>query len=193
LIDLASKVDISAKMLIFPRDGGKFAVFGTYYLPEGTVERTANTHYSGWVNAGQMVTTDGDMIDMDRIEQDILDDCARFNVQEVVYDPFQATMLVTHLQNEGVACVEYRATVQYMSLPTKSLDAFIIAGKIVHDGDPVLTWMLSNVVCKTDQKDNVYPTRERAENKIDGAIALIMAVGRAMLKDDSPSGPVFAW
>lgn len=184
-LDLASKVDISAKMLIFPRDGGKFAVFGTYYLPEGTVERTANNHYSGWVNAGQMVTTDGDMIDMDRIEQDILDDCRRFNVREVVYDPFQATMLVSHLQNEGVQCVEYRNTVQMMSLPCKTLDGLVMSGKIIHDGDPVLAWMMSNVVCRTDQKDNVYPVKERAENKIDGAIALIMGLGRATTGEGS--------
>jgi phage terminase large subunit-like protein len=184
-LDLASKVDISAKMLLFPLSGGKFAVFGTYYLPEGTVESTANNHYRGWVNAGQMVATDGDMIDMDRIEQDILDDCARFNVQEVVYDPFQATMLVTHLQNEGVACVEYRATVAMMSDPMKQLDGLILSRKITHDGDPVLTWMLSNVVAHHDAKDNVYPRRERAENKIDGAVALIMAIGRASSGDGS--------
>lgn len=184
-LDLASKVDISAKMLIFPRDGGKFVVFGTYYLPEGTVERTANNHYAGWVNAGQLVTTDGDMIDMDRIEEDILDDCRRFNVREVVYDPFQATMLVSHLQNEGVQCVEYRNTVQMMSDPTKNLDGLIMSGKIIHDGDPVLTWMMSNVVCRTDQKDNVMPNKERAENKIDGAIALIMGLGRATTGEGS--------
>jgi phage terminase large subunit-like protein len=189
-LDLASKVDISAKMLIFPLDDGHFAVFGTYYLPEGTVERTANTHYTGWVNSGQMVTTDGDMIDMDRIEQDILDDCRRFTVREVVYDPFQATMLVTHLQNEGVTCVEYRATVQFMSEPTKNLDGLIVAGKIKHDGDPVLTWMMSNVVCRVDAKDCVYPVKERAENKIDGAIALIMGLGRAMTGEDV-SGSVY--
>ncbi len=189
-LDLASKVDISAKILLFPLPEGKFAVFGTYYLPEGTVETTSNNHYRGWVNAGQMVATDGDMIDMDRIEQDILDDCARFNVQEVVYDPFQATMLVTHLQNEGVACVEYRATVQYMSEPTKNLDALVVAGKIIHDGDPVLTWMMSNVVCRVDAKDCIYPVKERAENKIDGAIALIMALGRAS-SGDGPSESVY--
>jgi phage terminase large subunit-like protein len=184
-LDLASKVDISAKILLFPLENGGFAVFGTYYLPEGTVESTSNNHYRGWVNSGHMVATDGDMIDMDRIEQDILDDCKRFNVQEVVYDPFQATMLVTHLQNEGVACVEYRATVQFMSEPTKNLDGLIMSGKIKHDGDPVLTWMMSNVVCRIDAKDCVYPVKERAENKIDGAIAFIMALGRALVDNGS--------
>jgi phage terminase large subunit-like protein len=184
-LDLASKVDISAKILLFPLESGKFAVFGTYYLPEGTVERTANPHYRGWVNVGQMIATPGDMIDMDRIEEDILDDCRRFNVREVVYDPFQATMLVSHLQNEGVMCVEYRNTVQMMSDPTKNLDGLVMSVKIVHDGDPVLAWMMSNVVCRTDQKDNVMPNKERAENKIDGAIALIMGLGRAMTGEGS--------
>lgn len=190
-LDLASKVDISAKMLLFPLESGRFALFGRYYLPEGTVENTPNPHYRGWVADGLMVTTDGDMIDMDAIEQDILDDCARFNVREVVYDPFQATMLVSHLQKEEIPCVEYRNTVAMMSDPMKTLDGLIMSGKIVHNGDPVLAWMMSNVVSRVDNKDNVFPVKERLENKIDGAVATIMALGRALSGEESDPNSVY--
>jgi phage terminase large subunit-like protein len=68
------------------------------------------------------------------------------------------------------------------------LDGLIVSGKIAHDGDPVLTWMMSNVVCRVDAKDCVYPVKERVENKIDGAIALIMGLGRANTPD-ADGGP----
>jgi phage terminase large subunit-like protein len=128
---------------------------------------------------------------MDRIEGDILADCKRFNVREVVYDPFQATMLVSHLQNEGVLCVEYRNVVAMMSDPMKQLDGLIMSRKITHDGDPALMWMMSNVVARVDNKENVMPNKERSESKIDAAVALIMAIGRAGAPDASGGPSVY--
>lgn len=179
-LDLASKIDIAALKILLPQPDGSYVSFGRFYLPESTVENTPNDHYRGWAASGRLIATDGDMIDFDRIEEDILDLCRRFNIQEVVYDPFQATMLVNHLQNEDVTTVEYRNTVQMMSDPMKQLEALILAKKWRHDGCPVMTWMMSNVVSRTDQKDNVFPNKEKPENKIDGPVALIMGLGRAM-------------
>jgi phage terminase large subunit-like protein len=81
------------------------------------------------------------------------------------------------LQNEGVPVVEYGQTVNSMSAPMKELDAVIRAGLIEHEGDQATLWMMSNVVAKVDAKDNVYPLKERVENKIDGPVAKIMAIG----------------
>jgi phage terminase large subunit-like protein len=74
--------------------------------------------------------------------------------------------------------VEMRPIVLNFSEPMKELEALVLAGRFHHDGDPVLAWMVSNVVCHRDQKDNIYPRKERVENKIDGVVALIMALGR---------------
>jgi len=74
-----------------------------------------------------------------------------------------------------------------MSEPLEEVEGLIRSRKIAHDGDPAMTWMLSNVVAKPDAKDNVYPRKERPENKIDGPVALIMAMGRMLMKDNSPS------
>jgi phage terminase large subunit-like protein len=179
-LDLASKVDIAALEVLFPLSGGRYARFGKYYLPEATVDAGENEHYQGWAKEGRLTVTDGEIIDFEQIKADILELSSRFTVRQVAYDPHQATMLVTALMGEGVPCVEFRPTVLNFSEPMKTLDGLIRAGKISHDGDPVMTWMISNTVGKTDAKDNVYPRKERVENKIDGVIALIMALGLAM-------------
>lgn len=109
-------------------------------------------------------------------------------VEEVCFDPFQATMLVTQLMKEGLACVEVRPTVLNFSAPMKHLDWLIRAQRIDHDGCPVMTWMIGNVTALTDAKDNVYPRKERGENKIDGPVALLMALARSMIPSaDKPT------
>lgn len=182
-LDLASKVDIAAMQFLFPLDMGRFAVLGRYYLPEETVAKAANDHYRGWAAAGHLVTTDGEIIDFDRIKDDILELASDFELVEVAYDPFQATHLATQLMAAGVPMIEYRQTVQTMSEPMKTFDSWITARKLEHDGNPVMTWMMSNVVANEDAKDNVYPRKLRNEDKIDGPVAAIMAVGRHLAAD----------
>ena len=103
----------------------------------------------------------------------------------MAYDPHQATMLVTELMKEGVPVVEMRPTVLNFSEPMKQLDGLIRAHKMKHNGDPVMSWMISNVVAKEDAKENVYPRKERPENKIDGVVSLIMALGRCLTMQPS--------
>jgi phage terminase large subunit-like protein len=98
-------------------------------------------------------------------------------------------MFATELAKEGVPVVEVRQNWQTLSEPMKWLDAMIIAGRVHHNGDPVLTWMMGNVTARPDANENVFPRKERPENKIDGAVALIIAMGRAMAdaSDDGAS------
>jgi phage terminase large subunit-like protein len=103
-----------------------------------------------------------------------------FGIKELAFDPAYAQMLVQRLMSQGITCAEVRPTVLNFSEPMKHLDGLIRSGKIEHDGCPVMTWQLSNVVTKEDARGNVYPRKERSENKIDGAVALIMALSRAM-------------
>ena len=142
-------------------------------------------HYTGWMTDGLINVTDGQIIDFDEIKEDILWLCDHFEMAELGYDPFQATKLVTELMDEGVPVVEMRPTVLNFSEPMKEIDAMIRSGRIKHNGNPVMTWMMSNVTGKLDKKDNVYPNKDRAENKIDGPVALMMAVGSAMKGEDN--------
>jgi phage terminase large subunit-like protein len=199
-LDLASKVDIAAMELVFDlqrcddtpvvrrlREAGRrYVRFGCYWLPEATVEEPDNEHYRGWVNDGWISVTDGEIIDFAEIEASILDAVGEYQVEEVAYDPHQATMLVTRLQEQGVPVVEVRPTVLNFSEPMKQLDAITRAGQVVHNGDPVMTWMVSNVTAKTDAKDNVYPRKERDSQKIDGVVAHLMALARWMADEGDP-------
>lgn len=185
-LDLASKVDIAAVELLF-KHGDGFVRFGKYYLPEETVNLPENQHYRAWHQQGLLTVTDGNIIDFNEIFEDICSFCDQFDVQDVAYDPHQATMLVTQLQGEGIPVVEFKPTVLNFSEPMKQIEALIRDRKLKHDGDPVMSWMMSNVVAKIDAKDNVYPRKERAENKIDGFVALCSAMGRVMATSDFDS------
>ena len=181
-LDLASKTDIAALLLVFAHleiDGG-FAVFGRYYLPEDTVHATGNSQYPGWMGSGRLTVTPGNVIDFGWIEADLSDFASRFAVQAVAFDPFQATQLSTRMLAEGLPMIEVRPTVLNFSEPMKTLEALVLQEKLIHDGDPVLGWMASNVVAHLDAKDNIYPRKERPENKIDGIVALIMGLSRAI-------------
>ena len=179
-MDLASKVDLAALELLFELENGAFARFGKYYLPSETVEAPENEHYRAWAKERWLTVTEGNIIDFSRILEDLEEIQSSYPIQELVYDPAQATMLVTEAQNRGITCVELRPTVLNYSEPMKQIEALIRDSKIAHNGDPVMTWAMSNVVAKLDAKDNVYPRKERPEKKIDPFVALCSAMNRAM-------------
>lgn len=179
-LDLASEVDIAALEVLIEDDDG-FVEFGRYYLPEETVSDPKNVHYQAWQHDGQIIVTDGAMIDFARIEEDLLELAEMLDV-EIAYDPFQATYLVTRLMEKNLRVVKFPQQVPTMSPAMKRVDALIMDGKLRHrcDEKHPMTWMMSNVTCRVDAKDNIYPRKEREQNKIDGPVALIMAAGRMM-------------
>lgn len=186
-MDLASKIDLTAIELLFPQDDGTFIRFGRYYLPEETVLLPENQHYRGWHKDGHLVATDGNQTDYFHVLDDIKELANTFDIAEIAFDPHNATMLVTALQEEGLPMVSFGPTVLNFSEPMKQIEALIRDRKLFHDGDPIMNWAMSNVTAKVDRKDNVFPNKERPENKIDPFVALCMAVGRAMLvRPDKP-------
>jgi phage terminase large subunit-like protein len=178
-VDLASKIDIAAVKLLFKR-GEHYYDFGKYYLPEEQVQISHNASYSGWVRSGYITTTEGNMIDFGVIEDDIHEICKLFDVEEICYDPYQATMFATRLANRRIKMVEYKQTVSMISEPMKEMEGLVMEGRFHHNGCPVMSWMVSNVVGHLDTKDNIYPRKEQPQNKIDGVVASIMALGRWM-------------
>lgn len=190
-LDLASKVDIAALEYLFPPLGGKatkddpYIRVGRYFLPAETVESVSA--YQGWDALGLLDVTEGNIIDFDEIALAIEDAAERFEVEQVAYDPFQATMLVTQLAKQGAPVIEFRQTVLNMSEPMKELDALTKSLGIRHGGCPIMEWEMANVVAQVDRKDNVFPNKPRAEDKIDNPVALIMALGAAMAGGEDPS------
>jgi phage terminase large subunit-like protein len=180
-LDLASKVDVAAKVLWFyDADADHHYLIPVFYLPERAVEQGRNSQYDGWRRGGHLQVTDGEVTDYDVIEDDLRADMAALMVREIPFDPWQATHLAGHMLSEGAPMVEYRQVVQNMSEPMKQFEALVLAGRLTHNANPMMTWMMSNVVCHVDAKSNIYPRKEREENKIDGAVAAIMALGRVI-------------
>lgn len=202
-LDLATKIDMVALVLLFPPHGDDeyYHVHGRYYLPDSRVieDIDSNTdRYRAWDQDSLLTLTMGEVVDFDAIKDDLREFYGRFDVKEVAYDPWQATQLAQEMEKEGMVMVELRHTVQNLSEPMKALEALILQGRIAHGGCPILTWQASNVVAKVDAKDNIYPNKERPENKIDGMVALIMAMSRANVYqnmgniDDFLNNPIIA-
>ena len=182
--DLASKLDVACVAYVFERiDGDGHAVFVRHYVSEREADRSRNSQYAGWAADDHLIVTPGDVTDYGQIEADLRQAAVDYDVVCVAVDPWQAEHMRQRLDAEGLPTLELRQSVQSLSEPMKSLEAAIVSGKIVHERDPVLRWMLGNVVCHVNAKDEIYPRKDRPEQKIDGAVALIMAYGRALSDD----------
>lgn len=186
-LDLATRSDITAKVLVFPQpreDGNtEYIVFCDSYLPEAAIEDGRNSAYRGWELEGWVKATPGNITDFAFIREDLVKDSRLFQIREACYDPWQATQLATELQAQGVMAVEVRQTAKMLSEPMKAIEAAVLQGRIKHDGNKALRWMVSNVVCRADAAGNVFPRKENDAQKIDGAVALITAMARAVVAD----------
>ena len=179
-LDLASKIDIAARVNTYRRlIAGKahYYVFPRFYLPRVAIEEDRHPMYRGWEMQGDIYATPGETTDFGIIEDEIKADGPGLNLQAVATDPWQAQQMIQSLKKDGMPAEEYRQTVANMSEATKTLDALMREGRIHHPGNAVLNWMIGNVVGHYDAKENVYPRKEMPQNKIDGAIAVIMALG----------------
>ena len=127
--------------------------------------------------------TPGDETDFGQIEDDVKELCARFDVVSVGTDPWQAAHLSQRLRAEGVNMLDFRTITQNLSPAIQELDAAMRSGRLRHDGNPVLTWCIGNVVGMEDRRGNLFPAKVR-DGKIDAAVALLMGIGRAQASDD---------
>lgn len=183
-VDLSSKVDMASAAIVFPDnelgDPARYAVFTRSWLPEATIANSRNASYAGWVKSGQLLATEGETIDFDAVEQTLLEWTEKFDVEGIGYDPWNAKQLAQRMQNQGLPMREVRQTVMNLSEPTKELDAVMRARRIRHDGNEVLSWALSCVIGRYDEKGNVFPKKDRnSDDKIDAAMASIIAMALA--------------
>lgn len=187
-LDLASKVDVAAVARLFRDEAADlYYLIPEFYLPERALEISANSQYDGWRRSGWLTVTEGEVTDYDAIEAQIERDMAELSVREVPYDPWQATQLSSHLVGKGVPMVEFRQSTGNFSEGMKTLEALVLTGKLRHNGNPMMTWMVSNTVYRPDEYENVRPRKERPENKIDGTVAAIMALSRAIVPQEKPA------
>jgi phage terminase large subunit-like protein len=190
-VDLASYQDISAIKLFFPPQGErKAASFGFYHLSQKVHDEPTARHYQAWALDGLIQVHEGAMIDHTVIEAQILALRARFQVLEVTMDMTQANIMAQNLMNAGVMVTAFTQYAVNYTPPMKELKGWIDGHKLNHDGNRVMTWMMSNVTAKPDAKEQVFPRKSRMENKIDGPVALLMAVGAWLRLSALPPAPV---
>lgn len=181
-VDLNSKIDLAAIGILIP-DGNKFRVFAEFFVPETAAEN--NDTYRMYRE--HLTVTPGNATDYGFIEERLKQLAGILDVQEVAFDQWQAQYLAQRMISQGMNMVEFPHQVRTMSDPMKELEALVLDGRLTHDGNPILTWNMANTVCKADAKENIYPTKERPHDdkcKIDGVVALIMAMGRYLASED---------
>jgi phage terminase large subunit-like protein len=187
-LDLSSIMDISAYALCFEPDGsGVYPMLWRFFIPgDDLIDRIRRDKvpYDVWKDQGHIITTPGNTIDYDFIEQEIQKDAQTFSIAEGAFDPWHASNLVTHLMSAGIPMVPIVQSFAQAGMPGPT-DGFLKAafsGKIAHGGNPVMDWMISCLELKSDRQGNVMPmkpARKTLGKRIDGVVAAIMALDRA--------------
>ena len=184
-LDLSSSIDITAFVLVFPPrdDSERYVFLPFFWIPEeNMVRRVRRDHvpYDVWEKQGFLETTEGDVIHYGFIESFIEDLGKRFHIKEIAFDRWGAVQMVQNLEGLGFTVVPFGQGFKDMSPPTKRLMELVLERNVAHGGHPVLRWMMDNIFVRTDPAGNIKPDKEKSTEKIDGAVAAIMALDRAV-------------
>lgn len=182
-LDLGSTSDITAFVLVFLDDDENIYVLCRFWIPEDNMlirSRDDGVHYQQWVKEGYIEATPGNVIDYEWIFEQIEQDAELFDIDQIAFDRWGAARVVQVLENKGMKMVQFGQGFASMNPPMKELERLTLAKKIVHGNNPVLTWMADNVVARLDPAGNIKPDKEKSREKIDGMVALIMALDLAL-------------
>ena len=180
-LDLSSTTDLTALVGVFPDDDGPgFDVLAEFFVPSEKMReriRRDKVPYDLFVHQGHLTATDGNVVDYQAVRNRLLDWSAEFDLRIITYDPWNATNLVTQLEKQdGFVCVPLRQGFASLSPPTKALEKAILSRQIRHDGHPVLRWNVGNVSIASDPAGNIKPDKSVSTERIDGVVALVMAI-----------------
>ena len=184
-LDLSSTTDITAFVLVFPPEDeeDKYTILPYFWLPEETLDlrvRRDHVPYDIWERQGFLLTTEGNVVHYGFIENFIDELGQRFHIKEIAFDRWGAVQMSQNLEGLGFTMVQFGQGYKDMSPPTKELMRLVLNQQIAHGGHPVLRWMMDNIFIKTDPAGNIKPDKEKSTEKIDGAVATIMALDRAI-------------
>ncbi|MDD4105886.1 MAG: terminase large subunit [Eubacteriales bacterium] len=188
-LDLSSTSDLTTLILVFPptNEEDSYAILPFFWLPEESLPlrvRRDHVMYDQWEKQGYIFTTEGNVVHYGFIEKFICDLGERYNIREIAYDRWNATMMVQTLQDDGFTMVPFGQGFRDMSPPTKELMRIVLERRLNHGRHPVLRWNMDNVFVRTDPAGNLKIDKEKSTEKVDGAVALVMALDRAMKSQD---------
>lgn len=184
-LDLSTRTDLTACVLVFADEDGGVTVLPHFWCPEAGIDKRSRMDrvpYADWVRQGYLTPTAGNVVDYDHIRADINALGARYRITELAFDPWNASQIATQLTGDGFQVVEIRQGYRTLSEPTKHLAALVADGKLRHGGHPMLRWMARNLTVRTDPNGNVAPDKAKAQERIDGMVALVMALSRLIVQ-----------
>ena len=184
-LDLSSTIDLTSFVLCFPPidDGEPYILLAWYWLPEETLDvrvRRDHVPYDVWRAQGRFFTTEGNVVHYKAIERFIEQLSEIYNIREIAYDRWGATQVAQDLEEMGLTVIPFGQGFRDMSPPTKELLKLVLEKKIAHDGNPVLHWNFDNALIRKDPAGNIKLDKEKSTEKIDGAVASVMALDRAL-------------
>lgn len=194
-LDLSSSTDITAFVLVFPprNDTEKYVILPYFWIPEDNMRlrvRRDHVPYDVWAAEGCLKTTEGNVIHYGFIEQFIDELGTKFHIKEIAFDRWGAVQMVQNLEGMGFTVVPFGQGYKDMSPPTKELMKLTLEERIAHGGHKVLRWMMDNVFVRQDPAGNIKMDKEKSTEKIDGAVATVMALDRA-IRNEGSDGSVY--
>ncbi len=191
-LDLSSSTDITAFVLVFPprNDTEEYIVLPYFWIPEENMKtrvRRDHVPYDIWEKQGYIRTTEGNVVHYGFIETFIEELGEIYNIKEIAFDRWGAVQMVQNLEGMGFTVVAFGQGYKDMSPPTKELMKLTLEKKLANGGNPVLRWMMDNIYVRTDPAGNIKPDKEKSTERIDGAVALIMALDRAIRNENRDS------
>ena len=184
-LDLSSASDITAFVLVFPpmNDDDKYNILPYFWIPELNIPlrvRRDHVQYDKWAEQGYLQTTEGDVVHYGYIETFIEDLGKIYNIKEIAFDRWGAVQMSQNLEALGFTVIPFGQGYKDMSPPTKEFMKLTLEQKLAHGGQPVLRWMCDNIFIRTDPAGNIKADKEKSTEKIDGVVATIMALDRAL-------------
>ena len=195
-LDLSSSTDITAFVLVFPPEDESegYTILPHFWIPEDNVNlrvRRDHVPYDIWKQQGYLETTEGNVIHYGYIEQFIDNLGKKYNIQEIAFDRWGAVQMVQNLEGMGFTVVPFGQGFKDMSPTTKELMKLTLEKKIAHGGHPVLRWMMDNIYIRTDPAGNIKPDKAKSTEKIDGVVATIMALDRAIRNEGETGDSIY--
>lgn len=193
-LDLSAVTDLTSVNLEFVLPDGFVAMISHSFMPVERVqdaERRDNVPYSAWIREGWITATPGEVVDYEWVKSYILEQAKRYKFAECCYDPWNSTQIANDLNGEGMTMIECRQGYKSLSEPTKDIMALVLKRKLIHFGNPVLEWAISNAMVTSDPAGNIKLDKSKTTMRIDPAAAMVISHFRGML-NPGPKTSVYA-
>lgn len=178
-VDLSATSDLTCVAYLCPSADGRIRFWVDYYLPQEALDTKPQKElYKQWYKQGYLKLTPGNVVDYDMILADILANRqAGLYYHGVAYDSWNATQFAINATGKYLPMQSFGQNIGNFNRPTKELERLLLGGKVLIHNNPITRFCFRNVSLRTDMNGNQKPDKSRSDNKIDGVIAMLEALG----------------